>query len=253
MCLINTYTLNITFNRRIDSLYRAYRDSVQIKKEGKMISREKIISAAVTVFSERGRHGARVEEIARCGHINKAMIYYIYSSKDELYFEVIKFIHEKLIETLAPVAEKLSQVNSSYNDELNHFLSSYTQFFNEYPDYRNILIDAMSNGPEETLKVIKYINETYKDKNIAVFMKDFIDRGKSARYFRDIDTEQIMISIYGMLILNSLPDFFLGRTGLKTDDNSRNIDTSNINIIDVLLNGIVEGKSRNEKIQDLTI
>ncbi len=218
-----------------------------------MISRERIINAAIPVFSEKGRHCAHVEDIARHGHINKAMIYYIYSSKDELYFEVIKFIHEKLIEALAPVAERLEQRNESYIDELYYFLSSYISFFNENPDYRNILIDAMSNGQEETLKSVKYINETYKDKNIGVFMKDFIERGKSARYFRDIDTEQIMVSIYGMLILNFLPDFFLGRAGFKTDDNRSQIDTFNINIIDVLLNGIVEGKPQNEKLQGAAV
>ena len=57
-----------------------------------MKSRDKILQAAIPVFAGKGRHGAHMEEIAAHARINKAMIYYIFHSKDELYFEVLKHI-----------------------------------------------------------------------------------------------------------------------------------------------------------------
>ena len=57
-----------------------------------MKSRDRIINAAIPVFASKGSHGAHMEEIANTAHINKAMIYYIFHSKDDLYFEVLKHI-----------------------------------------------------------------------------------------------------------------------------------------------------------------
>ncbi|MCK4966429.1 helix-turn-helix transcriptional regulator, partial [bacterium] len=38
-------------------------------------TKEKIIQAAVEVFAEKGKHGARMEEIAGRAGVNKSMLY----------------------------------------------------------------------------------------------------------------------------------------------------------------------------------
>lgn len=52
-------------------------------------SREAILEAATEVFMEYGFSGARVEQIARRAHANKAMIYYHFGSKQALYKAVL--------------------------------------------------------------------------------------------------------------------------------------------------------------------
>jgi len=53
-------------------------------KEGTIAARERILEAAIREFAERGFDGARVDEIATRAHVNKALIYYYYDSKQTL-------------------------------------------------------------------------------------------------------------------------------------------------------------------------
>ncbi|MEN2997460.1 MAG: TetR/AcrR family transcriptional regulator [Brevinematia bacterium] len=52
--------------------------------------RDKIILSAVKLFSTKGFDATSVDEIARNSGINKAMIYYYFSSKEELLVSIIK-------------------------------------------------------------------------------------------------------------------------------------------------------------------
>ena len=45
----------------------------------------RILSAAESVFAERGLAGARIDAIARAARVNKALLYYYFRSKEELH------------------------------------------------------------------------------------------------------------------------------------------------------------------------
>src|SRR3712207_3017048 len=53
-------------------------------------SKEQIFRAAATEFAERGYEAAGVDRIAAAARVNKAMIYYHFGSKLELYHEVLR-------------------------------------------------------------------------------------------------------------------------------------------------------------------
>ncbi|HPJ33898.1 MAG TPA: TetR/AcrR family transcriptional regulator [Spirochaetota bacterium] len=57
------------------------------KKDGS--TEEKILDAAIEEFAELGYAGARVDNIAARGEINKAMIYYYFKSKEKLYERIL--------------------------------------------------------------------------------------------------------------------------------------------------------------------
>ena len=48
------------------------------------VSPERILVAAAAEFASRGYAGARVDRIARRARVNKAMLYYHFSNKDEI-------------------------------------------------------------------------------------------------------------------------------------------------------------------------
>ena len=52
-------------------------------------SRERLFAAAAAEFAARGFAGANVDRIARAAHVNKAMIYYHFTSKAALYQEIL--------------------------------------------------------------------------------------------------------------------------------------------------------------------
>ncbi len=71
----------------------------------------KILKAAKNVFSKEGFDGARVDEIAKQANVNKAMIYYHFKSKEDLYDSVVDSIFSK---------DSLEIINSS--EEKDPFL-----------------------------------------------------------------------------------------------------------------------------------
>lgn len=53
-------------------------------------TKSKLLAAALSEFSQHGLAGARVDEIARAAGVNKAMIYYHFASKEELFRELFR-------------------------------------------------------------------------------------------------------------------------------------------------------------------
>ncbi|MCX7820531.1 MAG: TetR/AcrR family transcriptional regulator, partial [Brevinematales bacterium] len=52
--------------------------------------KDRILDAAIKLFAEKGFDATSVDEIAKCAEINKAMIYYYFSSKEELLSSIIR-------------------------------------------------------------------------------------------------------------------------------------------------------------------
>ena len=57
-------------------------------------TRARILDAALRQFSQNGLAGARTEQIAEDAGVNKALLYYYFRSKDELYAAVIEMAVE---------------------------------------------------------------------------------------------------------------------------------------------------------------
>jgi TetR/AcrR family transcriptional regulator len=85
-------------------------------------TRARILAAALTEFSEKGLSGARTEQIAEAAGVNKALLYYYFSSKDALYVATLEAVAEGIqaasiavLEAHASAGERFLQV------VLNHF------------------------------------------------------------------------------------------------------------------------------------
>ena len=62
-----------------------------------------ILAAALDEFAEKGFASIRVDEIARQAGIHKAMMYYYFSSKEELFIELFRLEIEQLKQELGVV------------------------------------------------------------------------------------------------------------------------------------------------------
>jgi len=62
-------------------------------------TRENILQAAITEFVAQGLAGARVDAIAERTHTSKRMIYYYFSSKEQLYVEVLEKLYGEIRHT----------------------------------------------------------------------------------------------------------------------------------------------------------
>lgn len=87
-------------------------------------TRKRILAAALTCFSDRGFHGARVDEIAATARTNKERIYSNFTDKEGLYAEVIRRAFAEIAEEEERVAKELTGRADNLPEELlEHYLS----------------------------------------------------------------------------------------------------------------------------------
>lgn len=80
-------------------------------------SQEKILDAAVTVFSKNGFEGARTRDIADLAQVNIATLHYHFKSKDGIYGSVIKQILERSNELMMPTMIAQREIIESSKDK----------------------------------------------------------------------------------------------------------------------------------------
>lgn len=96
-----------------------------VKTEKDIDTSEKILAAARKAFLTKGMSGARMQDIANDAGINKALLHYYFSSKDELFEKVFmeeanKFFPKinMIFESELPLFEKIEHFASEYIDEI---------------------------------------------------------------------------------------------------------------------------------------
>ncbi len=67
-------------------------------------SRDRLFAAAAAEFAARGFAGANVDRIARAARLNKAMIYYHFTSKAALYREILRDMFEAVARRVSETA-----------------------------------------------------------------------------------------------------------------------------------------------------
>jgi len=125
------------------------------KETARRESKERILSAAELVFSEKGFDGARVDEIARRAGVNKALIYYYFKGKDE----ILEVLVRKLLDELVNLVDftKLDGFVAS-PEQLQSHLSTYILYLEEHQSLLRI-----------------FLMETLKDSTKQVFTQKFFD------------------------------------------------------------------------------
>jgi Transcriptional regulator len=83
-----------------------------------------IFDAALRVFAQEGRRGARMQTIADAADINKAMLHYYFRNKDTLYEEVFAYTTRQF---MASFDESLKQA-PTFAETLRAFIDGYIDF-----------------------------------------------------------------------------------------------------------------------------
>ncbi len=205
-----------------------------------MTSKMKILNAAIKVFAEKGKHGATMDEIGAAAGINKAMVYYYYTSKDILYYEVlVDILKNQLteIESIQMRDKKPANYIAAIEQVIRHFFSSFNQDFNR----SKIMLEAVVNYPQELMKAIDFITREFK--YAGLFQNEFLSilrKGIKDSTFRNINPEHVFISIIGMSIIYSLMGKPIAETflNLPVDNEKAFLKKRENTIIDLVLYGI---------------
>ncbi len=204
-----------------------------------MTSRERILSAAIPVFARKGRFGAHMEDIAALAHINKAMIYYIFHSKDELYLEVVRFVLEQAALSFSNIELKELKNRDDYIEFISDYIKRQINYFDSNRIYNKIMVDAMSNGAEEIPLAIQSFKENNNNRSVMSTLEEIILKGIAEGYIREIDVEHFMINIIGMITIYFQSQSMTAAMDLEIKDEADFIRKRVDSIIDLVINSIL--------------
>jgi TetR/AcrR family transcriptional regulator len=144
-------------------------------KKDNLPSKEKILLAAQKEFAARGFAGARMEAIARSAGINKAMLFYYFSSKEKLYQTILNGI----------AGEFFTEIGRIITPELTpsvfvkKFPELYIRLFASHPDFVRIVAFDLIHNPENICGVMAaIINEktAFKPHPLFKLIRSWYDR-----------------------------------------------------------------------------
>ena len=155
---------------------------------------QKIINAATEIFLQKGRDGARMQDIADRAGINKAMLHYYFRTKHRLYQEVFEeqignFLDEimnSVIDTGDPMAF------------LKGFIDTYIDAISHRPQVVNFVLWEIERGGQAFVSVAKRVFASHGFTAIPFPMKiqEAIDSGA----MRPVDPVQLFMSLIGMCL-----------------------------------------------------
>ena len=156
--------------------------------------REKILDAAAILFSRKSYHEVMVDDVAKHAQIAKGTVYNYFSSKEELYFSIMRLRMEKLTNSLKEkVKSEMSSVESlhSFVLHLYMFMMKYRNFFLMYQK------ESLKADHELCSELIQL------EIQLKELLAGIIKAGKADDLFRDIEedfaADLILGSIYSAI------------------------------------------------------
>ena len=113
-------------------------------------NQQKVLEAAVTVFSRKGFSGARIDEIAKQAGMSKTNMLYYFKTKKELYQAVIVLVLRHWLGSLGQLHSDDQPI-----EVITHYISKKMQLSQQYPEAsRLIAMEIIAGAPiiEDFLK-----------------------------------------------------------------------------------------------------
>jgi AcrR family transcriptional regulator len=158
---------------------------------------QRILAAAEQAFAERGLAGARTDQIARAAKVNKALLYYYFKSKDELYGAVLDslFREQRASIEAARAPSSLPLARKPHQGALLAFITGFMEFAANHPNYVRLMQRQVMTRDRH----FDHIIETYWRPSFHRLVGN-IQEGISAGEFRNVDPGQTVISLISMTV-----------------------------------------------------
>ena len=205
-------------------------------KKNNQQTKERILLAAQKEFAARGYSGARMEAIARGAAINKAMLFYYFSSKDNLYRTVLIGVFS---EFFGEIDRFISQ-QLTPDLFLEKFPEIYIRFIARHPDLLRIMIFDLIHNPENvTAAMAEIIHEKMSSKPHPLL--ELIQRWHSKGLISEAEPLHFMMNIVALSIFS-----FIGKpmveaiSGIKVENDANFFRKRIASVVNVLQRGMLK-------------
>lgn len=152
--------------------------------------KEKILRSAAVLFSQKGYHGTTVKDIAMEAGVNKALLFYYFNSKENLYRSILVSI-PKMAQTLV---QKEIEKASDTLDRFRRAITAYTRFFAETQYFPGIILQSILGlGPDFGISIEEIIQQIRKP------LVEVLEMGVREGCFRKMDCNLMAHTLMGMI------------------------------------------------------
>lgn len=169
-------------------------------------TKERILAAAEKVFHANGFKGTRTTLIAEQAGISRTMLHYYYSTKEELFQEVMR-------QTLSTVFLHMNQLlteNRTLPDLLIHLIDTVSDLFEAKPGLPSFVVNILNETPEVVMLMTSSTQDTLPAQ-LEAMLEQEKSKGTVAPH---VSGENLMMDIYSLC---SIP--YLGAAYIKAKEN----------------------------------
>ena len=187
------------------------------------------MKAAAEVFARNGFAGARIQQISQKAGINQAMIYYYFSSKENLYQAVLEEAFLHLNQTLS---HELTE-NLGFAHKLRRFMEFYFDLVSQNKNLLRIIQQELVNGGKHARQIApQHIKPLY------LMGRKLIEEGIASGQCRSLDIDSLLLAIFTLTTFYfaacSMVSFAGDTNGLKPEM----METRKKEVIEFILKGI---------------
>jgi AcrR family transcriptional regulator len=148
----------------------------------------RILAAAEEGFAAHGLAGARTERIAARAGVNKALLYYYFGSKRNLYRAVLEHLFDEFRRTIGPA----DSPPRSPRERLIDFVNRYFDFLASHPNFPRLIQREVMESKGELDWILR---DYYRPLlgGVVALIESGIRRGE----FRRVDPQQACLSLMG--------------------------------------------------------
>lgn len=153
--------------------------------------KEKIIEAAGIVFSKKGFHRAKMDEIAEMAKVAKGTLYYNYSSKSKLFAATVT----QGLNSIMDAIEKNLESDLPFAEHFHSILSTLIRLYVSNSEVTRIYANEMSSGIDDAVLVeIKNVRKKFN-----TFIEDQLKYGQEKGYLKPLSPHLCAMSIIGII------------------------------------------------------
>lgn len=194
-------------------------------------ARDKILDAAIELFSQKGSANTSIREICRCAGVGAPAVHYHFGNKDGLFEAVV----EETLDTTDFQAQLVKAVRAAKHPE--HMLRAYIEtYLDHYPmqlcDIGLFVHDSMRLHEKSKQKTLEGLNGLYE------LAKEVIASGVSTGQYREVDVDTVAECILGML-----DSFVSSRAYLGLPYDTKRVSDT---LVDVLSRGLLKNGQKDQ-------
>lgn len=166
------------------------------KKEPRSVHRENIVSAASTLFMERGIAATSMDDIAKAAGYSKATLYVYFENKEEIVGILVLNSMKKLYDYISSALIQHKNTKARYD----FICRGLVQYHEEFPFYFKMVLDKI-NIDFESKNYLPEEKETYQiGEEINEKIKNFLLSGMEKGDLRsDLEIMPAILNFWGML------------------------------------------------------